>query len=321
VTRHEWRRWDAAWQEALYGAEGFYRRSAPADHFATSAQGLGSTGQLLAEALVALAERQGLHRIVEVAAGRGELLTALVQCAPASVELVGVEVVDRPDGLPDRVAWCRSPGGAGLPSDLTALSGTLLVAHEWLDVVPCPVAARDPEGTWRYVLVSGDGTERSGEAVDGADLDWLVTYVPDHARRAEVGLPRDTAYADLVSRLDDGVVLAIDYGHSHETRPRDGTLTAYRHGAQVTPVPDGSCDLTAHVSVDSLGAGSLRSQREALHDLLGRATLPAHGLAGEDATAYLQQLSRANALATMTASGGLGGFWWAMTPRRPRDLG
>lgn len=321
VTRHRWRRWDAAWQEALYGADGFYRRSAPGDHFATSAQGLGGTGQLLAEAIVALAERHRLRRIVEVAAGRGELLTALAQQAPASLELMGVEVVARPDPLPQRISWHQSPGGAGLPPGLTNLTETLLVAHEWLDVVPCPVAERDRVGTWRYVLVARHGTERAGAPVDGADLDWLTTWIPDHVGRAEIGRPRDTAYADLVSRLVDGVVLAIDYGHTRDTWPTDGTLTGYRQGAQVTPVPDGSCDLTAHVAVDSLGAENVFTQREMIHDLVGRPRMPAHDLSATDPTAYLHQLTRANALATMTASAGLGGFWWAMTHRPASDLG
>ena len=46
----------------------------------------------------------------------------------------------------------------------------------------------------------------------------------------------------------------VDYGHARADRPAAGTLTGYREGRQVAPVPDGSCDLTAHVAMDSLGA-------------------------------------------------------------------
>ncbi|WP_109473440.1 SAM-dependent methyltransferase [Ornithinimicrobium cavernae] len=328
-----WQRWDDAWRSALYGPEGFYRRSAPAEHFATSAQGLGTTGALLAEALLVLADRHGLTRIVEVAAGRGELLHELARAdrlTPAdpqtrggrrAVDLVGVDVVVRPDHLPDGTGWLRSPGGPGLPEGLRDLTDTLVVAHEWLDVVPCPVATRQADGTWRHLQVRPDGAERTGPPVDGADLDWLSRHVPDHVGRAEVGLPRDTAYAELVSRVTQGVVLVVDYGHTRDTRPRDGTLTGYRDGAQVTPVPDGSCDLTAHVAVDTLGAELLRTQREALHDLLGPADLPPHELARADPAAYLHSLSRANAVATLTRPTGLGGFWWAMTLRGAGHLG
>ena len=58
--------------------------------------------------------------------------------------------------------------------------------------------------------------------------------------------------SDLGSRVRRGAVLAVDYGHTVGERPADGTLTAYRAGALVVPVPDGSCDLTAHVAIDSL---------------------------------------------------------------------
>ncbi|MCM3487659.1 SAM-dependent methyltransferase, partial [Kocuria rosea] len=129
---------------------------------------------------------------------------------------------------------------------------TLLVAHEWLDVVPCPVVERDGTGVWREVGVLPDGSETSGAPVSGEELEWLARWVPDHVRRAEVGLPRDRAAADLLGRLDSGVLLLVDYGHVRATRPAHGTLAAFRHGREVTPVPDGSCDLTAHVGVDSL---------------------------------------------------------------------
>ncbi|USQ79593.1 SAM-dependent methyltransferase [Ornithinimicrobium faecis] len=315
-----WQRWDEAWQHALYGPAGFYRQSAPAEHFATSAQGLGATGTLLAQALLELASRHGLTRIVEIAAGRGELLTALAT-VQQDTELAGVDIVDRPAHLPDDIGWLRSPGGARLPDELTGLTDTLVVAHEWLDVVPCPVVTRETDGTWHHVLVDPAGAEQTGPVVTGADLAWLDHHVPVHVSRAEVGLPRDSAHADLLSRVDHGLVLVVDYGHTAATRPTDGTLTGYRDGTQVPPVPDGSCDLTAHVAIDSLGADVLRTQRETLHDLLGRPTLPPHELSGSQPTAYLEALSRANALATLTRSGGLGDFWWATTLRGGGVLG
>lgn len=332
MTRQGWRGWDHAWQDALYGPAGFYRQTAPAEHFATSAQGLGGTGAVLAQALLRLAHRHGLGRIVEVGAGRGELLQHLARQSGAAgqpesitaaepLALTGIDVVRRPEHLPPQVGWLSAPGGPGLPPELSDLSDTLLVAHEWLDVVPCPVAARDDTGTWRQVLVSSTGGEAPGPAVQGPELAWLRSHVPDPVARAEVGLARDAAYQDLCSRVRQGLVLAIDYGHTQDTRPVDGTLVGYRHGTVVPPTPDGSCDLTAHVAVDTLGAQSVTRQRQALHDLLGRPSLPPHELSGADPTAYLQHLSQSNALATLTRPGGLGDFWWVSTRCGPDALG
>jgi hypothetical protein len=54
--------------------------------------------------------------------------------------------------------------------------------------------------------------------------------------------------------VDDGAILATDYGHvriERESRYRHGTLAAYRGGRLVTPLPDGSANLTAHVALDA----------------------------------------------------------------------
>ena len=329
-----WTGWENAWEQALYGPAGFYRRpEGPAGHFATSAQGLPGTGQLLAGAVLTLAARHGLDTVVELAAGRGELVRALHEASEGPAvpgvdshagpgparppRLVGLDVVDRPTGLPAEIGWRRSPGGALLPEDLTDLEHTLVLAHEWLDVVPCPVVARESPGhPWHHLEVDpGTGSERPGSPVAGADLHWLTEHVPDHVRRAEVGRPRDTAYSDLCSRVDHGLVLAVDYGHTRDSRPAHGSLAAYRDGTVVPPVPDGSCDLTAHVAVDTLGADRLLTQRAALHDLLGRAATPPHELSRTDPAAYLAGIARSSALTTLTAPGGLGGFWWALTGR------
>ncbi|HEV7145449.1 MAG TPA: hypothetical protein VGN48_00485, partial [Pedococcus sp.] len=79
--------WELAWQDALYGANGFYRRTAgPAGHFATATHG--PAGGILAEALVTLALQHGLTHVVDVGAGRGELLAHLHAAQP-SLRLTG----------------------------------------------------------------------------------------------------------------------------------------------------------------------------------------------------------------------------------------
>jgi SAM-dependent MidA family methyltransferase len=312
--------WAAAWQTALYGPAGFYRQDrGPAGHFATSTQGGPLMGSVLAAALVRLMGARGLHTLVDVGCGRGELLGEVIRVAPA-LRCVGVDVVARPD-LPAGVEWVRSPGGALLPPELSSLTGTLLLAHEWLDVIPCPVGQVDDHGLLREVLVDpSTGRELLGGAVTGADLRWCRTWWPTvvgpDARpgdRVEVGRSRDQAWESLVSRLTSGLAVAVDYGHARADRPAAGTLTGYREGRQVRPVPDGSCDITAHVAMDSLGADELVDQRTALRRLGVSGATPPRELATSDPTAYLAALSSASAATALTARGSLGDFCWAIT--------
>ncbi|MDO5739196.1 MAG: SAM-dependent methyltransferase [Ornithinimicrobium sp.] len=349
------RPWEEAWADALYGPRGFYRQHAPAEHFATTVQGIPGAGAILAEAVVILAARHGAERIVDVAAGRGELLAHLRQQAPG-LHLTGVDVVACPDGL-DVDCWLVAPGGAQLPDQLRGLEKTLVIAHEWLDVVPAPVVERDLVGppdqvVWRVLTVDPHGVEARAVRVEGEDLSWLERWVPSSVIRAEVGRPRDLAWLDLLSRVETGLVIAIDYGHTFADRPVHGTFTGFRRGREVLPLPDGSCDLTAHVAVDSLAAGlspagaprttppmpttgppitptrdvtlptdpgqcHVLLQRDVLRDLLDVTTASPvpHELARTRPTAYLEAVARRSALLALTAPGGLGGFHWVMAVR------
>lgn len=233
------RSWAPAWRDALYGDEGFYvlGRGAGAD-FRTpaTADPLGLARSLLVHAPEAAA-------VVDVGAGRGQLLAAFASLLPGDVPMLGVDVGPRPEGLPERVQW-----QAELPDEL----GGLVVAIELLDVVPCEVVA---DG--RVVLVDGSGAESLGDPPRDLDAAWLDAWWPSwrDGERAEVGRPRDELWADLTRRLRPGsVAVALDYGHVRRGRPEGGTLTGFRAGRQVAPVPDGSMDLTAHVALDSVAA-------------------------------------------------------------------
>ncbi len=308
--------WGQAWHEALYGRRGFYRApEGPAGHFATSVAGIPHADVVMARAITTLARRHEVHTIVDLAAGRGEFTRAMAHAAP-ELSFVGVDIVDRPHGLPEGIGWMVSPGGASLPQGLTGLTSTLVVAHEWLDVVPTTVAQRDHDDhVWREVLVRpSDGEQSQGQAIGGPELDWLQAWVGPDINVAEVGLSRDRAFADVVSRVVNGLVLAVDYGHLREHRPPNGTLTGYRAGRAVAPVPDGSMDLTAHVAIDSLRAAvpevTAKRQHQMLHDVLGQPTRPTHDLASTEPSAYLQALAQHNADRVLREPGGLGGFWW-----------
>jgi SAM-dependent MidA family methyltransferase len=109
-----------------------------------------------------------------------------------------------------------------------------------------------------------------------------------------------------------GLAVAVDYA-AVPSRDLAGTLTAYRGGRQLAPVPDGSCDLTAHVLFDSLRATGdvLLSQRKALQTLGISASRPVYDGA---ASAYLEALSRAGGAAELIDTHGLGGFTWLLHP-------
>lgn len=274
-----------SWHEALYGPEGFYRLHAPAEHFRTSVH----ASPLFARAVARLASDIGASCVTDLGAGRGELGAAL----PSGLEVLSIELDDE---LPDR------------------LTG-LVIANEWLDNVPCELAEADGDGVPRYVGADGVTLEN---VVSGNDLAWLTTWwpLPEPGDRAEIGLSRDLAWTDVVRRLEHGTAVAIDYGHVAGDRPPYGTLTGYRDGRQCEPVPDGSCDLTAHVAVDSVAAaagGTVTSQREALLSLGIRATRPSHDLASSDPARYLAELSAAGEAAELLDPAGLGAFSWIRT--------
>jgi SAM-dependent MidA family methyltransferase len=289
--------WRDAWARALYGDDGFFMGSRPAQHFRTSAH-----VARFAEAIAELARRTSAATVVDVGAGGGELLGALSDLLPG-VDLVGVELASRPGDLPHRVAWRH---------DLPASVDGLLVANEWLDNVPCVVVEVDEDGTTRQVLVDpATGTETLG---DRHDSSWLRTWWPvsEPGQRAEDGAPRDAAWADAVSRVH-GTAVAIDYGHRRADRPVFGTLRSYVDGREVDVRPDGRRDVTAHVAVDAVAAATgarLLRQRDALARLGVDGARPPVDLARSDPAAYVRALSRAGEAGELVARGGLGDFWW-----------
>ncbi|KOV97690.1 hypothetical protein ADL04_15520 [Streptomyces sp. NRRL B-3648] len=196
--------------------------------------------------------RPAVLDFVDMGAGRGELAGGVLAALPADVaarvRTYAVEIADRPAGLDGRITW-RSD----LPDTVTGL----LFANEWLDNVPVDVVEVDSAGVPRLVLVAEDGSERLGEPVTGAAADWLARWWPlpaEEGLRAEIGLPRDRAWAAAVDRVARGLAVAVDYAHTLDTRPPFGTLTGFREGRETAPVPDGSCDITAHVALDACAA-------------------------------------------------------------------
>ncbi|MFG2225975.1 SAM-dependent methyltransferase [Streptomyces sp. NPDC048644] len=335
----EWCGWRDAAEAALYGPDGFYTRPGgpgPAGHFRTSVHAsplyAGAVAGLLCRVDAALGHPDELA-LVDVGAGRGELLTGVLDAltdrtgaagaaAPLSARLrpYAVERAACPDGLDPRIGWLAE---LPAPGSLTGL----LFANEWLDNVPVEVVETDPDGVPRRVLVGADGTERLGDPVGGADAQWLARWwpglVPESGRaapapglRAEVGRPRDAAWARAVRTLRAGLAVTADYAHRRDGRPLFGTLTGFRAGREVPPVPDGGCDITAHVALDACAgpAAGLLTQREALRALGVTGRRPPLPLAATDPAAYVRALATAGEAAELTDPAGLGGFGWLVEP-------
>ena len=377
--------WQAAMSAALYGSAGFFVAGAgPAAHFRTSAHAvpvLGTALLRLLDRVDAALGRPDRLDVVDVGAGRGELLSTLARLAPPELarrlRLIAVELAPRPGPLAAGIDWRRT-----VPDRVTGL----LLGTEWLDNVPLDVAAPGPAGWHRLLVDPTTGIETIGGpvgpvgaaraagpigaaraagpigaaraagpigaaraagpigatdaagpigatdavgAMDAAEAAWLAEWWPADpfeaglGGRAEIGLPRDTAWAAAVAAVDRGLALAVDYGHLRDSRPVDGTLTGFRAGRQVLPVPDGSCDLTAHVAMDSVAAAGsttaglpyrLVTQRAALRSLGADGARPPLALAATDPAGYVQALARASTAAELTDPAGLGGHWWLLQP-------
>ncbi len=311
--------WQEAWQDALYGPNGFYRRGTPRSHFRTS-----SHIPSFAEAILQLASdlddalgRPAEFTVVDVGAGGGELLGVLAELAPPRWGLVGVDVAARPADLPEPIRWLSVP-----PPRVVGL----VMAHELLDVIPCPIVTRDTSGEMRLLAVDPvTGRESLGPRASAEDQAWLDRWwsvEPDE--RAEVGRSRDEAWVDIVQRLRAGAALTVDYAHSRDDRGRGrwsgGSLTGHRRGRVVPPTPDGSCDLTAHVALDSCAAAAahladltlLTTQGEALRALGVDPSVPP---SGSDPATYAARLQRASEARELTDPRGLGGFGWLLQTR------
>ncbi|MFE5489295.1 SAM-dependent methyltransferase [Streptomyces virginiae] len=304
-------RWRSAMEAALYGPGGFYVRPGgpgPAGHFRTSVHAsalyAGAVARLLRWVDAELGHPPELA-LVDVGAGRAELLTGVLAAldpqTAARVRPYAVERAERPGGLDPRIRWTAQP-----PEGVTGL----LFANEWLDNVPLDVAE---DG--HYVLVAPDGTESRGGPLEEADRAWLERWWPGGGR-AEIGRTRDEAWAAAARTLERGLAVAVDYAHTLRARPPYGTLTGFRGGREVPPVPDGSCDVTAHVALDSCAGPDavLLTQAEALTALGVSGARPPLALASSDPAAYVRALVSAGEAAELTSRSGLGAFGWLVQP-------
>ena len=162
-------------------------------------------------------------------------------------------------------------------------------------------------------------------------MDEAVAYVQRLWNPGSGAFSYDTANLEArlvtVARHSRGAVLGVDYAHDADDRGSGrwarGSLVGHRRGRVVPAVPDGSCDLTAHVALDSCAAASeaavdltfLTNQREALRALGVGAGRPGPAGAPEDPRAYAEALQRAGQARELSEPHGLGDFGWLLQVR------
>jgi SAM-dependent MidA family methyltransferase len=357
------RPWGRAWHEALLGSNGFYTRGpgslaadGPAGHFRTSAAV--DQGQTLAVGILTVLNdvnaRLGSSDrvdVVEIGSGEGTLADALTAAIADSSELARrvhvacIDVHDRPIGLRPDITWITGTAGDVL-RDADPIHG-LILAHEWLDTIACEILEVDVQGNLRVVLVNQDGTELLGPPLDdmsecariGVDsaavTDWITHWWPGDrlpGDRIEVGIERDNAMRALTKGLRAGTILAVDY--AHDVRSRRRTLAGYRNGRLVTAIPDGSCDITAHVALDSCAhaaeetaramgctvRSTTRTQREVFDPVAAHVQWPDPENAVSNPQDYAASLEHMSNAAELRGRG-LGDFAWLQIdidhPRHP----
>jgi SAM-dependent MidA family methyltransferase len=312
-----WSTMRVAWHAALYGPGGFYRTEQPADHFRTSAHVSGA----FADAVLALARERDAATVVDLGAGAGELLSA-IRDRDAEIALIGVEVRPRPVALAPSIGWRETDGDPADVVTAASVEPIVVVANELLDNVPGDVVELTPDGL-RQVEVDASGRERLGAPAEPAVVEWIERWWPlgEPGQRAVAGLARDVFWSRVCESVDHGVCIAIDYGHVLADRPADESPTSYRRGRQSTANFDQRHDVTAPVAVDAVASavgGRLARQRQALAALATSAGRPDVELAHSDPIGYLRRLGAAGDWRELTASPGLGDFWWLVTPRGER---
>ena len=249
-----WLTWRAATEHALYGENGFYLRERPSGHFRTSVGAspafAGAVLRELVAAVDAALGHPGTVDLVDIGAGEGELRRPA--CSPRAGPSSAPGCASPPSTWPPGPPGCRSAieWAAAVPDAITGL----VIANEWLDNMPLDIVEQTADGP-RLVMV--DTVARRGAARAGPvrpRLAWLARWWPlrePRATRAEIGRPRDEAWASVVERLTGGRAIA------DRLRAPRGRPPAVRHAGRIPrrlarrPVPDGSCDITAHVALDA----------------------------------------------------------------------
>ena len=296
MTNERHRSWSQAWRDSQSGEGGFYRTHRAEEEFATSVHIGSQLATHLAQRLERIRDQQPDADLtfIDVGAGDGSLTEQVHRLAPHDVRCIGVDLRTRPASLDNDITWISREITSTI-DDITGRDGQwagVLVAHEFLDDIPCDVLELDEHHVPRVVLVDpADGAEEIGPAIgDPAATrylqfpehtgEWLQRWWPATRplARREMGLSRDLVWARLRRVISFGEAIAIDYAHSFDERRSGawdaGTVKGFARGRPRRPVPDGSVNITAHVALDSCAGpdAELLYQWDVLDGLAGSAT-------------------------------------------------
>ena len=277
-----------AWRQAWGSANSaFYSRKRAEEEFTTSIHAGTSVAAYLAEMIRRNSFGDEDFFVIDVGSGDGELLRQLAPLV-GDVHLIGIDMRSRPADLPASISWVEKSIDDGT-TEITGYDGSisgLLVAHEFLDDVPCEIVELDDDLNPRFVLVDQlTGHEEIGPRLDDVAASriwgaseveamqmWLDRWWPSTRplARREIGLQRDRTWARLTRVLDTGLAVAIDYAHARPERASGlwdaGTVKGFSAGRPCTAIPNGRVNITAHVALDACSSegGKIVSQAEVL---------------------------------------------------------
>ncbi len=279
--------WQHAWNQANTD---FYDRNRAEDHFSTSVE----LGDHVAGALAKLAHTEHDRYpnrpfwIIDIGSGTGQLLEQLRARMPSNVHFLGIDIRKRPLQLHSAIQWRTilinedTRDITGEDSDLAGV----VIAHEFLDDIPCDIIELDEDLSPHVVLVDPKtGAEELGPGLgDPAATRFLEPHHPSEVRqwldtwwpatrpgaRREVGLTRQRVWAAITRTIHVGCAVAIDYAHTRADRATGlwdgGTVKGFSAGRPQRALPDGSVNITAHVALDALAhpGSTLDTQPEIL---------------------------------------------------------
>ena len=244
---------------AGYYADGAQKFGAAGD-FVTAPE-LGSLfGRTLARQLKALG-----GPILEFGAGSGSLAETLLSQHDFDYRIVEISPQLRARQqarLGGRAQWLDR-----LPERIAGV----VLANEVLDAMPVHAVAWRERGIMeRGVALSNDRLSWSEKPAGGELLEQARALPISPPYESEIGLVGRAWVRELARRLDEGVILIVDYGfpqreYYHPQRDRGTLMCHHRHRAHADVFArPGEEDLTAHLDFTALAAAGLDGGLELL---------------------------------------------------------